>query len=136
MRCLAWGMRFLTVDNTISKIKKFKAQWNYWHGLPPALVVSTDSCSDKDPIVMLAADVTVGCKDRPDMGWITTLAGTAFSAAWREGFCGAILGSPVSCWASKLLCCNVCCRRLGSIWKASFPSDQSQVNKYELSEYS
>lgn len=46
---------------------------------------------------MLAEDVTVGCKDRPDIGWITTLAGTAFSVVWREGFCGAILGSPVSC---------------------------------------
>lgn len=35
--------------------------------LPLLLVVSTESCSDSGPMVRLA-DVTVGCKDRPEMG--------------------------------------------------------------------
>lgn len=50
------------------------------HGahLPPLLVVITGSCSDSGPMVRLA-DVTVGCKVRPGMGWMTTLAGTVLS---------------------------------------------------------
>lgn len=65
------------------------------------------------------AEVTVGCKDRPAMGWMTTLAGPAPSAAGRELPCGAPPASPASGWASRLLCCRVCCRTLGSIWKAA-----------------
>lgn len=45
---------------------------------PLLLVVITGSCSDSGPMVRLA-DVTVGCKDRPGMGWMTTLAGTVLS---------------------------------------------------------
>lgn len=45
---------------------------------PLLLVVSTESCSESGPMVRLA-DVTVGCKDRPEMGWRTTLAGTVLS---------------------------------------------------------
>lgn len=47
--------------------------------LPLLLVVSTESCSDIELMVRLA-EVTVGCKDRPEMGWMTTLAGTVLSA--------------------------------------------------------
>lgn len=47
--------------------------------LPLLLVVNTESCSDIELMVRLA-EVTVGCKDRPEMGWMTTLAGTVLSA--------------------------------------------------------
>lgn len=43
------------------------------------------------------ADVTVGCRDRPGMGWMTTLAGTVLSGVCRELPCGARPGSAVSC---------------------------------------
>lgn len=65
-------------------------------------------------MVRLAA-AAVGCKDRPEMGWMTTLAGTVPSGACRELPCEAKPGSPVSCCVTKLVCCNVCCRILGSI---------------------
>lgn len=42
--------------------------------------------SDIAPIVILAEDVTVGCKDKLDKGCITTFAGTELSAVWREVF--------------------------------------------------
>lgn len=89
----------------------------HWH-LPVLLVVSTESCSDRGPMVRLA-DVTVGCKDRPEIGWMTTLAGTVLSDVCRELFWEAVLDSPVIGWASRLLCCSVCCKMLGSIWKAT-----------------
>ena len=49
----------------------------HWH-LPLLLVVSTESCSESGPMVRLA-EVTVGCNDRPEIGWMTTLAGTVLS---------------------------------------------------------
>lgn len=55
-------------------VKIDKSEWL----LPLLLVVNTESCSDSGPMVKLA-DVTVGCKDRPEMGWMTTLAGTVLS---------------------------------------------------------
>lgn len=64
--------------------------------LPLLLVVITGSCSDSGPMVRLA-DVTVGCKDRPEMGWMTTLAGTVLSCVCRVPFWGARPGSPGSC---------------------------------------
>lgn len=86
--------------------------------LPLLVVVSTESCSESGPMVRLA-DVTVGCKDRPGMGWMTTLAGTELSDACAEAFCEPAPDSAVTGWASRLPCCRVCCRMLGSICKAA-----------------
>lgn len=84
--------------------------------LPLLLVVSTESCSDSGPMVRLA-DVTVGCKDRPEMGWMTTLAGTVLSEVCPV-FCGATPpASPGNGWLRRLPCWSVCCKILGSIWK-------------------
>lgn len=93
------------------------------HQLSPLLLVaSAESCSESGPMARLA-DVTVGCRARPGMGWRTTLAGTALSGVCREPPCGARPGSAVSCWASRPPCCRVCCRTLGSIWKHRGPCD-------------
>lgn len=53
-----------------------------------------ESCSAIGPMVRLA-EVTVGCRDRPEMGWMRTPAGTAPSAV-GEPLCGAEPGSPAS----------------------------------------
>lgn len=63
---------------------------------PLLLVVSTESCSESGPMVRLA-EVTVGCRDRPEMGWMTTLAGTVLSGVCRELPCGVRPVSEVSC---------------------------------------
>lgn len=82
------------------------------HQLSPLLLVaSAESCSESGPMARLA-DVTVGCRDRPGMGWMTTLAGTVLSKAWVRS-CPALPGSCCQLLSSRLPCCRVCCRTLG-----------------------